>query len=276
MVVKANGDRVRLSMRKLVASIRRAGATDALARSVGRAVASQVRDGMSTRAIQQMVDRELGRRRAPGPRMRYSLKEAMRRLGPAGYDFERFVSAVLQKNGYDAMLPEILPGECVNQEVDVVAKKGNVVAMVECKYRNTAGIHVHLKDVMATYARLLDVQAGYRLKRHRIPFTQGWLVCNTRVTSEGTKFGECHGMKIIGWRYPENHGLEMLIESTGSYPVTILRSVTRPLRSVLASAGLILVQDFMEQSVGELTKHTGIPITTLDRIRREVESSLYD
>lgn len=46
---------------------------------------------------------------------------------------------------------------------------------------------------------------------------------NTKFSSEATKFAECRGIKLTGWRYPENEGIEALLERKKLYPVTVLK-----------------------------------------------------
>ncbi|MBI4449549.1 hypothetical protein HY634_00660, partial [Candidatus Uhrbacteria bacterium] len=177
-IIKADGTRQRFTIRKLERSIRRTGVAPSRARETAAYVAARTRDGATTQDIHGLVCSYLKRCREPGAVARYTLKDAMRRLGPAGYDFEKFIAAVLREYGYEAELPDLIPGMCVEHEVDVVARKDGEVAMAECKYRNEAGIHVRLKDIMATWARYEDLREAYDRKRHRIPFTQCWMVCN--------------------------------------------------------------------------------------------------
>src|SRR3989338_3944565 len=151
-IVKASGDRKPFDSKKIEMTCRRAGASSELARETAQYVALRVREGTTTQEVLRLAERCL-RRTAPRVALRYTLKDAMRRLGPAGFDFEKFVAEVLRAYGYATELPDLLPGMCITHEVDVVARSGDRVAMIECKYRNAPGIEVRLKDVLATWAR---------------------------------------------------------------------------------------------------------------------------
>jgi len=58
------------------------------------------------------------------------LKKAILQLGPTGYPFERFVGELLKYQGYEAKVGQIVQGNCVQHEVDVVAKKGDTVFLL--------------------------------------------------------------------------------------------------------------------------------------------------
>ncbi|MBI4142883.1 hypothetical protein HY480_03355 [Candidatus Uhrbacteria bacterium] len=272
-IIKANGERVPFDIQKLEAAVRRSGATARLAKATARRVAGRVREGMTTQAIAAIAQQFLHREQ-PRAAIRYSLKEAMRRLGPTGYDFEKFIAEVLRAYGYAAELPDLLPGMCVQHEVDVVARKDGRTAMVECKYRNEPGIYVRLKDVMATWARFEDLREARVAGKCPITFDEGWIVCNTKVTSDGVAFGGCKGMRLIGWRHPEDRGLERMIEERHLYPITVLTSVRPPDFVRFAAAGIMLCHDLTAIDVDQLVRHTGLPRQRIERMRGEVSGVL--
>ena len=45
-----------------------------------------------------------------------------------------------------------------------------------------------------------------------------WLVTNTKFSSDVIRYGNCVGMHLIGWKYPEDGGLEKLIDEANIYP----------------------------------------------------------
>lgn len=292
-IIKASGERVAFDEKKLAWSIERAGASKKLARATAAFIATRVRDGMTTSAILTLVRKYLGRE-SVGVAARYSLKDAMRRLGPAGYEFEQFIAEVLRAYGYATELPDMLPGMCVQHEVDVIARlpagvlesdgmsnekwtkagKDGTTVMIECKYRNEAGIYVRLKDVMATWARYDDLREAYAAGKCPVGFTGVWILCNTKITSDGIAFGECKGMRCIGWRYPADGGLERLIELKRLYPITILSTVDQRIQERLAAAGAMLCRDIIGVDVATFARQTGIPALRMERIQREVEAVL--
>lgn len=273
-IVKADGSRQRFSLRKLERSIRRSGASRGAARTIAARVADQLRDGMTTAEIFDIVRGSLQRKREHGAAARYTLKDAMRRLGPAGYDFEKYVAEILRAYGYVAELPDLIPGMCVEHEVDVVARKGTTTAMTECKYRNAPGLHVHLKDVMATWARYEDLREAYAKRRHPFNFTECWIVCNTKITGDGLRFGTCKGMRLIGWQHPRDRGLERMIEEKHLYPITVLRTLTPLAQEQFAAAGVMLCHDIAQREPHELSRRTSVPVAVIERIRQEITEVL--
>lgn len=273
-IVKADGSRQRFSARKLERSIRRSGASRGIARTTVMHVAQRLRDGMTTAQIFDLVRRSLRREQEPGAAVRYSLKDAMHRLGPAGYDFEKYVAAILRAHGYQAELPDLIPGMNVQHEVDVVARKDGRLLEIECKYRNAPGLHVHLKDVMAAWARHEDLCRAHRAGKHRYAFDEGWVVCNTKITADGVAFGEGKGMRIIGWQHPRDAGLERMIEEKHLYPITVLRSLTPPAQERFAAAGIMLCHDIAQEDPTVLSRRTGVPVATIERIRSEITEVL--
>jgi len=269
-IIKATGQRERFDSIKLARSVRKSGVPRELARETAAHVATRIQDGATTQQIHDLVCQHLHRCQERGAAARYTLKDAMRRLGPAGYDFEKFIAEVLRAYGYVTELPDLIPGMCVEHEVDVVARKDGGTAMVECKYRNEAGIHVRLKDIMATWARYEDLREARTHQRHAYDFTQCWMVCNTKITEDGTAFGQCKGMRLIGWQQPKEAGLERMIEERHLYPITVLALVTPAIQEQFARAGVMLCNDLTSVNSAEFSRRTGVPATAIERIRDEI------
>ena len=51
-------------------------------------------------------------------------------LGPTGFNFERFVARILNEYGYRTRTDVLVKGRFATQEVDVIAVKGKIIAMV--------------------------------------------------------------------------------------------------------------------------------------------------
>lgn len=272
-IVKASGERVPFDERKVEASCRRAGASVRLARVTARFVASRIRDGMSTHEVLAFANRCLTRE-SPRAAIRYSLKDAMRRLGPDGFEFEKFVAAVLRAYGYDATLPDLLPGMNVLHEVDVVARKDGRTVMAECKFRNEAGLYVRLKDVMATWARFLDLREARAAGKGTPALDAAWVVTNTKVTGDGTAFGEGKGMQFMGWRYPKDRGLERMIEERHLYPITVLPRLDRASQERLVATGILLCHDLTAASAADIARRTGLPAARISAFQRTVTDVL--
>jgi hypothetical protein len=111
--------------------------------------------------------------------------------------------------------------------------------MVECKFHNSLGIKCTIQNALYTYGRYLDVQEKQKLSKP-------WLITNTRFSSEVVHYGECVGMGLLGWRYPEEAGLETLVERYRLYPVTILELRRGDIRTLLEN-NIVLVKDLLCQ-----------------------------
>ena len=81
------------------------------------------------------------------------------------------------------------------------------------------------------------------------------------------RYAKCIGMNLIGWEYPEDGGLERIIDRTRAYPVTVL-NLRRSEQRTLLSHGLVLCRDILERK-GELPML--FPREVVERIVRKAE-----
>ena len=44
-------------------------------------------------------------------------------MGPTGFPFERFIGAVLKYSGYKTAIGNVIQGQCISHEIDVIAHK---------------------------------------------------------------------------------------------------------------------------------------------------------
>jgi len=237
--------------------MRSAGASDEAAKRVLKEIEGVAYDGITTREILKRV-KALLQKGELHTAMRYDLKGAMMRMGPAGFAFETFISEILSNYGYKTKLRSILQGRCVQHEVDVIAERTSGAArrcLIECKYHNMAGLSVELKDVLYTYARFLDLNEGSKIGKGE-RFDEVWLVSNTRPSHDAAKYASCRGMKLLCWRCPKGRGLEEMIAEKKLYPVTILRSVDRITFNNLYLAGLMLAKDLVTHNMDYLEEKT--------------------
>jgi hypothetical protein len=78
-------------------------------------------------------------------------------------------------------------------------------------------------------------------------------------------------MMMTGWNYPQNKGLERLIEHKKLYPVTMLRGLDRETRDKLAMNDLILIKDILENDIKDLHKITNIKTRKLKFLIHEAK-----
>lgn len=251
-IIKSSGERVEFDPEKIKSSIMRTGASEQTAKSVVDQVQKRLHNGMTTAQIYKIVLEEL-KKDKKCLACRYDLRAGLLRLGPAGYQFERYVAAILNVYGYDAHAPqEDYEGACVPHEVDVVAQKDRRTIFIEAKFRNNFRDVVNLKDVLATWARFLDLVDGSAVGKcpH---FDEVWIVTNARFTDRASEYGICKGIHMIGWNVPKERTFAQMVDNIGLYPVTVLDEITRPEIEKLSNNNLLLCRDLIEIEPDELS-----------------------
>lgn len=265
-IIKSSGEKERFSERKLKTSLLRAGTTPRIAKDTSSFVSGGVFEGMSSDDIYRRALRYMISHDAPAA-VKYSLKKAIFRLGPAGYVFEQYIARILQEDGYTTEVGVIVEGTCVSYEMDVVATKGNKRLFIECKYHNHAGIKSDLKVALYVQARYEDI---IRARGRKDTFSnEGWIVTNTKCTSQAIAYAECIGLSIFAWRYPHDGGLEDMIESKHLYPITILPSLSLYALEKLSQEGMLLASDMKNIDVDKISKKLSLQKADLLQAQRE-------
>lgn len=247
LITKASGDQVPFEVEKLLASLKRSGASEEVAREVADALLPKLVPGISTRKLYRMAFGLLRKRSKPAA-ARYRLKQAIMDLGPTGFPFEHFVARLLERDGYTTQVGVVVQGRCVKHEVDVIADKEDRRYLVECKYRNTRGKVSDVKVPLYIQSRFMDVEQTWRHepggdKRTHI----GWVFTNTRFTADALEYGLCAGLRMVGWDQPSKGSLKERIDRSGLYPLTCLTTLTNAEKERLLEEGLVLARDLAEQ-----------------------------
>lgn len=236
LITKADGTQEEFSEKKLLASIKRAGIPEDTQATVLMHVKSKLYHAIPTSEIYQHITEYLGKSQEPFAKSRFTIKEALQELGPTGYPFEDYVARLLQEMGYQTQTRVIVQGTCISHEIDVIATKGREKILVEAKFHNSNTLKTDVQVAMYTWARLQDV-------KERGEFTSAMLITNTKLTTDAITYGQCVGMSLIGWSYPEQDGLRDLIEKYHLFPVTALTSLTLGHKEQLLSSGITLCKD---------------------------------
>ena len=260
-IIKANGEKVPFNPHKVIVTCIRAGANRKLARRVSDEVSSKIHDGMSTREVYRLVLALLSQFETGGATShRYRLKEAIMKLGPAGFFFENYVSRILEDQGYQIQnIRKILQGRCVKHELDIVVYRpdSKEKSFVECKYHNYPGVFTGLKESLYTHARFLDLKDL---------FDGEMLVCNTRVSKEVITYATCIGQQVVSWRYPPNKSLETMIQDRGLYPLTILPLTKNEMFSI-SKNNIMVAKDLLLIDKNQLSTKTGISLERIKKIQ---------
>jgi hypothetical protein len=230
-VIKRSGEREEYDENKVKQALLRSGASEAEADEILEKLRGRVYNGITTHEIYQHVRRMLDRKR----KIRYSLKDAIFSLGPEGHFFESLVARLFQETGYAVRVRECIRGMCIPHEIDILAERGSERYLVECKFHNSAGTRCGIQTALYTYARFLDISEV-------MPFASPWLVTNTKFSGDVITYARCIGMRLLGWRFPEDGGLESLLESHKLYPITIL-AIKKDVRNSLLTNGIITIKE---------------------------------
>ncbi len=263
LVEKASGAREPFSEPKLERSLRMAGASSKLVQRVMDKVRREIHPKMTSRKLHQIAF-QLLKKESRYLAARYNLKRAMMSLGPSGYPFEKVVGALLEKQGYESKVGVFMQGKCVSHEVDVVATKSSRRLLVECKYHNHDGIKCDVKVPLYVYARSLDLANNSSAEW----FNEFWLVTNTKFTTDAIKYGECAGLKLLSWDYPEGKNLRQLIEKEELHPITCLTTIKSGQKKNLLKHSVVLCHEIAENP-DVLRKH-GFKEPAINRILKEV------
>ena len=265
-VKKASGELEAFSEEKVRQSLQRAGAKAEVIEKIIIDLKSKLHDGISTRAIYKQVFNLLNQLQEHQG-YRYSLKEALMKLGPSGYPFEKFIGKLLEYQGYKTRVNVEIMGKCVSHEIDVIAEKNNETALIECKFHNHHGIKTRVKTALYVQARFEDVVE----KNEK--YKNIWLVTNTKLTDRAISYGECKGMKMLAWRYPQENSLEQMIEKSKLLPVTVLSFLSQKEIRILMDNNIVVCRD-----AGKITAETminwGIEKEKAEKIKQVITSFL--
>ena len=146
-IIKSSGEKVKFSIEKLRTSLRRIGADEQTVNQTINRVRDELYQGISTKEIYNRAFALL-KKKDSHLASKYKLKKAIYELGPTGFPFERFISAILEYSGYKTEVGTILQGLCVTHEIDIIAHKNNESTVVECKFHNEKGINCNITDFL--------------------------------------------------------------------------------------------------------------------------------
>jgi len=157
-IINLRGEIEPFSKEKVYQSARRAGASKRLADQISLKISQQIKDNTLTSQIYQQVKGYL-QDQEPHSAIRFSLKEAIRRLGPTGFPFEKLISQIFTNQGWQTQTNQIMAGQCIDDyEIDILAQKNNQTLIGECKFRINPGDRVDLEIALANQARFEDIQ----------------------------------------------------------------------------------------------------------------------
>ena len=260
-VVKRSGELEDFDPAKAINAILRVGTSPEEAKAILESVKPYLYDGMTTEELYRRIRSQL-----PSPKaQQYSLKKAIMLMGPDGHAFETLMGRIFERMDYEVLVRQILKGRCVSHEVDVVVVKDGKKATVECKFHNSLGIKSTIQEALYTWGRFLDLKDTNGV-------AAPWLVTNTKFSSEVVRYANCVGMHLIGWKYPEDGGLERLIDEANIYPITIL-DIRRSEQRTLLCHDFVICRDILDRKAELLAL---FPRETGEKVIKKAEEFLRD
>lgn len=200
---------------------------------------------------------------------RYNIKNSIRKMGPAGHVFEKYVARLFELDGFKVEVGREIQGDCVKHEIDVLARRENEVNLVECKFHNKEGTRSDVTVAMYTFARFLDVSKRIA-KSGREEYV--WIVTNTKITNTAFRYAKCKGMRYMSIGLPEGNSIMDRVIEKGAFPISSIH-VLEPHLSKLFTEDVIMMSDIMDVD-NEKANQLGIPIPVLNTAHSVAESIL--
>ncbi|MDB5189873.1 MAG: hypothetical protein JWN49_199 [Parcubacteria group bacterium] len=268
-IIKTDGTVEAWDGTKLVRSLVRAGASEQTAERIRSTIEATISPTEQSSQIYRRAFLML-RRDARSTAARYSLRRTLFDLGPSGHPFEDFVSEIFKSEGWDVLPRQILQGKCVPHEVDVYAQRNGECLAAELKYHNDPAYKTDVKIALYVKARMDDIWAGadhtHGIKR----VDHGYLVTNTKFTSQAMDYGKCSGITLLGWSYPHHGSLYDRIVASGLYPVTALTSLRKAEKRLLIDKNISTTE--MLRQHREVLRQIGVSPERIGSIVAEIDT----
>lgn len=266
-VINNQKEKEPFSLKKVYRSVLKSGGSKELAHKISKEIELIVYPDISTKEIFKNIKKKLKKENIETS-IRFSLKEGIRMLGPEGFIFEKYIGCLFRENNYIVKTNRWINGKCIDYEIDVLIEKNNNILIGECKYRNKQGERIDVGVCLKSYATFFDIKNGNYFKEEIKPI----IITNAKFTTKAIKYANCQGVELLGWNYPENNGLEYLIENKNLYPITILPSFKQSFINAFFSNEIITIKDILLIDIEKFSKKVNIPISQLEKIKKEAQA----
>ena len=267
LIYKADGRKVQFNEKKILNTCIRAGASKKTAKRILKKVKLKIHRNTTSYDVYKKVLNVISQEKdLKALHQRYQLKNAIMRMGPAGFAFENYVASLLEY--YDLQATGIrskIKGKCATHEIDVIGMREDSKLLIECKYHSKHGVYTGLKESLYTHARFLDMQPR---------FSGEIIFCNTKVSNHAKKYAKCIRQQIFSWRYPANNSLEKIIEKYNLYPITILNLSQNELR-IFSESNMMIAKDLLRYDDTKIARMTGISKKRIKNMQRLAEQIFY-
>ncbi len=267
-IIKKSGEEAEFDASKLKSSLIRSGASEKDADFVTNYIVNNITDGMSTHKVYGLAYSMLKKKSAKVAG-KYRLKKAIFDLGPTGFPFELLVGELIKLQKFNVTTGIVLDGNCVTHEVDVFAEKPNKTVFVECKFHNDARRKSDVKVSLYVFSRYNDLKTKFAKEHESTHNFEGWVVTNTRFTSDAIDFGTCAGLKMISWDYPAQGNLRQLIDTSGFHPITSIQKLKKREKVFLLENDVVLCRQIPGKA--DLLRKFGVPENRIVQILKEAK-----
>lgn len=267
-ILKADGTSEEFNVRKLITSLKRAGAQSHEIDSIVRDIEHSLSDGMRTQLIYQKAF-EMLRENSDHVAAKYSLRRAIFSLGPTGFPFEDYLGKIFEAEGYHTKRRLTLRGKCATHEVDLAAYSPDDSFIAEAKFHSHPGMKSDLQVALYSYARFLDLNAARICPEDVCGIISLYLITNTKFTTAAIKYAECVGFNLLSWDYPKRNSLHTRIEKHSLYPITALVHLGVRQKQLLLQKGIIVVSEILARP--QLLQQIGLRGAKLNAVLDEAQ-----
>lgn len=239
-VEKSSGEIESFNEHKLLQSLIFAGATPKQAHKIVKIVKEKAQNGISTRKVFAQAFRLL-KKESKVLASHYSLSKSIHELGPDGFLFEKFISALFKAMGFETSTNNYVSGKCVKHEVDIIAKKANECIYCECKFHNHPSFKNDLKTALYVQARFQDLKSNSANN-----LSSFWLISNTKFSSDAIDFAKCSGLTLLGPNYPHKKALGDLAKQYHVQPITCLTTLKKSDAKKLLKKEVLLIKQLLK------------------------------
>ena len=268
-VTKFDGRKEEFQKEKIINTCIRAGASEEIAKNIANEIESNAYDGITTKEIYEMIKKLLEKYEKRLSSI-YGLRESISALDPL--IFEVYIKRILENYNYVCEYNKIINGLCVEHQVDILARnEKNELILVECKRHENPHRFCGLDVCLQVQARFEDLKDGFQKGLNNYNFTSAWIITNTKFSEHAKIYSNAKKIKLTGWRYPENEGLEQLIERKKLYPISILKTKKTIIQNMFNN-GIILLKELEKEKLKEI----GIKESIINSLLKQKEEIIKE
>jgi hypothetical protein len=247
-IIKHSGDIVDFDRSKLKLSLMKSGANEHIVDGVITSIEKEIYEGISTKRIYKLAF-SLLKKASNAHAARYNLRTAIELLGPAGFFFEKYIARLFITEGYQTKTNLTLQGKCISHEIDVIIKKDNAIAMVECKFHERRESNSDVKVPLYILSRFNDLKdKQHQIFSNKEAISKCWIITNNRFTKDAVIFASCSNINLLSWDYPVNNNLRTKIDTNNLYPITCLTTLSIAEKNKLLILDIIMVKEIINNA----------------------------